>query len=53
MMECILIEAMIDSIKNTRPLRTILEQIDKDFTYILNTITKKIEVPQKTVLYSK
>ena len=45
MMDSIPIEVIIDSIKNTRLSRTILEQIDKDFTYILNTITKKIEMP--------
>ena len=53
MMDSIPIEATIDSIKNTRLSQTILEQIDKDFTYILNTIIKKIEVPRRTVLYSK
>ena len=53
MMDSIPIEVTIDSNKNTRLSRTILEQINKDFTYILNTIIKKIEVPQRTVLYLK
>ena len=53
MMDSIPIKATIDSIKNIRLSQTILEQIDKDFTYILNTITKKIKVPCRIVLYLK
>ena len=52
MMDSILIEDTINSIKYTRPSRTILEQIDKDFTYILNAVTKKIQGLRRNILYS-
>jgi len=53
MLDEILIKAIIDSLHNTRPSCTILEQIDKDFTYIFNSIIKKIESLRQIVPYSK
>jgi len=52
MIDSIPIKDTITSIKHTRPSRTTLEQIDEDFTYILNAVTKKIQGPRRNVLYS-
>ena len=43
MLDRIPIEITIEEIEQTIPTREYLEQLDKDFTYILQTISKKIE----------
>jgi len=47
------LEVIIDSIEHTKLSRTILEQINSDFTYILNIVTKKIKGLQRVVPFSK
>jgi len=37
----------------TIPSKAILKRIDKDITYMLNVVRKKIEGPVRTIPYSK
>ena len=53
MLDRIPIESTINEIEQTIPIREYLEQLDKDFTYILLSIIKKIKGLRQGVPFSK
>ena len=53
LLDIILLEEVVFSLLLKQPIKSELENINQDFTFILNKANKKIEGQRRCILYSK
>ena len=51
--DIILLEEVVFSLLLKQPIKSELENINQDFTFILNKVNKKIKRQRRCILYSK